>query len=730
MIGHVVGGSFRILEKIGEGGMGTVYRGVDLMLERAVAVKVLRADLAHRPQLAQRFRSEAVALARLNHPNVATLYSFLRDGDDFFMVMEFVEGRPLNDILERRGALPVPQAVDWFSQALDGIHHAHQLGIVHRDIKPANLMVAEPSAAQAGSGFVKVMDFGIARVLSESRMTRTGHLIGTLEYMSPEQIRSQDVDARSDIYALGILLYEMLTGRVPFEADSDFELMQAQIETPPTPPRTLVPALPEGVEQALLRALEKDPRRRFQSAAAFREALEASVGSAAVFRSRPVPGPVPPTRIAGAPKGKQEPGAPVAAEAGAGLPKPTRAARAQEAAGASEPETGVFPAPTRMAEPVAEARPSSAPRGGALLARLGGLGGRAYAGIAATLLLLVTFALMLRGPTTPSGSDVPGAPPEEVVLQENGAGEDENDPGFVRDEGAEQDAVQGRSLDGRPGAWSPDARPAQVQVDLPAMLASARQYLEADQLTTPAGRNAQELCLRVLRFDADNAEAVRILHQIAQRYAARGDEQMRRGRRDQAVDQYQQGLAVAQSHPGSLDQMVAELQRKLTEARTSPRRETTRATKPEPEKVSETPATGSLRIVIRPFGDVYIDEQRKASATNQIHTETLSPGTYRVRAVHPSFGTWEKTVSLGAGQARDVLFNFNAEYTLTVTSQPSNAEILVDGRPTGRYTPSVVTLRPGQHTIEVRKQGYDAARQSLTMEQDAGQPLHFTLQGE
>jgi serine/threonine protein kinase len=153
-----------------------------------------------------------------------------------------------------------------FCQALDGIEHAHRLGIVHRDIKPANLMMTE-------AGSIKVMDFGIARALGSARTTRTGMLVGTIEYMSPEQIKGLEVDARSDIYSLGILLYEMLIGRVPFESNSDYELMRAQIEEPPRPPRDLAPHIPLQIERAIMRALAKKPEARFQSAAEFRAAL-------------------------------------------------------------------------------------------------------------------------------------------------------------------------------------------------------------------------------------------------------------------------------------------------------------------------------------------------------------------------------------------------------------------------------------------------------------------------
>lgn len=262
MIGHLVG-NYKVTDQIGEGGMGSVFRGMDIMLEREVAIKMLRPELSRQPHIVERFRSEAVTLAKLNHPNIATLYSFLRQGEDFFMVMEFVRGETLDSLIGKSGAMPWERAVALFSQALEGIEHAHKMGIVHRDIKPANMMLTE-------TGSIKVMDFGIARVLGTNRLTKTGHLIGTVEYMSPEQVRGEETDARSDIYSLGILLYEMLTGRVPFNSSSEYELMRSHIEEAPKPPGTFAPQIPLVVEQAIMRALAKKPEARQRSANEFR----------------------------------------------------------------------------------------------------------------------------------------------------------------------------------------------------------------------------------------------------------------------------------------------------------------------------------------------------------------------------------------------------------------------------------------------------------------------------
>ncbi|MEO6655433.1 MAG: serine/threonine-protein kinase [Pyrinomonadaceae bacterium] len=265
MIGQIVG-NYKIEEKLGEGGMGAVYKGVDTMLDREVAIKALRPELASQTSVVERFRKEAVTLAKLNHPNIATLYTMFRQGEELYMVLEFVRGETLDNIMKRRGALPADEAIPVFCQVLDGIDHAHDLGIVHRDIKPANMMLTE-------KGTLKVLDFGIARLLGSARMTRAGNIIGTLEYMAPEQVRGLETDGRSDIYALGMMLYEVLTGKLPFDTDNEFELMKAQIETVPLSPRSINPSIPVEVELAIMKAIEKDPEARFQTGGEFRSVL-------------------------------------------------------------------------------------------------------------------------------------------------------------------------------------------------------------------------------------------------------------------------------------------------------------------------------------------------------------------------------------------------------------------------------------------------------------------------
>jgi len=285
MIGSTVG-KYRIVDKLGRGGMGTVYKAVDETLDREVAIKVLNPDLTD-AELLKRFRGEAVTLARLNHPGIATIYELHHHQDDLLMVMEFVRGETFHDLSDRLGPIAPPQAAHLCMQVLEALGHAHRGGVVHRDLKPANLMITE-------SGAVKIMDFGIARVLGTEHFTHGGYMMGTPAYMAPEQVLGREIDARADLYSIGVVLYRLLSGRLPFSADTAISMVQMQISEPPTPILTFKPDLPAWCTKIVERALAKSPSDRFQSADEFRSALLAAVTPQALGEMPTLATPTPP----------------------------------------------------------------------------------------------------------------------------------------------------------------------------------------------------------------------------------------------------------------------------------------------------------------------------------------------------------------------------------------------------------------------------------------------------
>ena len=276
MIGQMVG-QYRITEKLGEGGMGTVYKAVDEMIEREVAIKMLRPEIACKPDLLQRFRAEAITLAKLNHAGIATLYNFMQHGENFFMVMEYVPGRTLEDVEREKGALPWQIAVPLFEKILEAIEPAHEFGILHRDIKPANIMLTT-------WGAVKVMDFGIARMLGAARMTREGSMVGTIEYIAPERVKGKESDARGDIYSLGVVLFEMLSGRLPFQCGSEWELMRCHLQEPLPALQDLQIDVPPELQQVLERATAKSADARFSSCDEFANALRSASGNLTISK--------------------------------------------------------------------------------------------------------------------------------------------------------------------------------------------------------------------------------------------------------------------------------------------------------------------------------------------------------------------------------------------------------------------------------------------------------------
>lgn len=259
MIGRKLGGRYEILERIGGGGMALVYKGHDLLLNRKVAVKVLRQQYVHDEEFIRRFRREAQAAASLSHPNVVSIYDVGQEEDVHYIVMEYIEGTTLNDLIKERAPLQVEDAVHFASQIADALDHAHHNEIIHRDIKPHNILIGK-------NGRVKVTDFGIARAATSSTITQTGSVVGSVHYFSPEHAKGTNTGEKSDLYSLGIVMYQMLTARLPFLGESPISVALKHLQEDVEEPRKVNSLIPQSVENIILKAMRKKPEERYQSA--------------------------------------------------------------------------------------------------------------------------------------------------------------------------------------------------------------------------------------------------------------------------------------------------------------------------------------------------------------------------------------------------------------------------------------------------------------------------------
>lgn len=394
---RILAGRYRLDEIIGRGGMSTVYRGTDLALDRVVAVKVALDPLAEdNPVYVARFKREAHAAAALNHPGIVTIYDAGTDGATRFIVMECVRGRSLAEILRDERPVEPARAARIGADVADALSAAHAAGIVHRDIKPGNVMVAD-------DGAVKVLDFGIARTEDAVTITQTALVLGTAPYMSPEQALGQPADARSDIYSLGCVLYEMLTGEPPFMADVPAGVMHQHVRVAPRPPVSLNPAIPPALNALVLQMLAKSPDERPQTASEVRDRLREVVAQ-------------PSTPLAVPPSSPAEDA--VAGEAAVPPPASTIREAAPAADPAPTPAPAPAPAPTPAAEPT-PAAPAAAVPATASTRPLGRPPGptrrRALWGAAVVLAVLLAGAAVALALNGGSGTSRTGSTPPTIT---------------------------------------------------------------------------------------------------------------------------------------------------------------------------------------------------------------------------------------------------------------------------------------------------------------------------
>ena len=255
--GQLINDRYEIVKLIGEGGMANVYLASDTILDRKVAVKVLRGDLSGDDKFVRRFQREALAASSLSHPNIVEIYDVGEDDGNFYIVMEYIEGKTLKQLIKRRGVLSLPETIDIMLQLCDALKCAHDSYIIHRDIKPQNIMIKE-------SGLVKITDFGIAMALNSAELTQTNSVMGSVHYLPPEQASGKGSTIRSDIYSLGILMFEMLTGKMPFKGDSAVEIALKHMKEPLPSAKEINPVIPQSVENIIIKAAAKNPKNRYK----------------------------------------------------------------------------------------------------------------------------------------------------------------------------------------------------------------------------------------------------------------------------------------------------------------------------------------------------------------------------------------------------------------------------------------------------------------------------------
>ncbi len=266
MEGIILGGRYELIQKIGEGGMAIVYKARCRILDRIVAVKILKEEYSSDANFVEKFRTEALSVARISHPNIVNIYDVGQEDETYYIVMEYIDGKTLKELIYNQAPLPVDKAVDIAIMICDAIHHAHEKGIIHRDIKPHNIIITT-------DGMVKVADFGIARAISNATITYGKNIVGSVHYISPEQAKGEPIDRTTDIYSVGCVLYEMLTGKMPFEADSPITVALKHIHDDPVPARSINPDIPAAIEGIIQKAMEKLPAQRFRTAQEMRNAL-------------------------------------------------------------------------------------------------------------------------------------------------------------------------------------------------------------------------------------------------------------------------------------------------------------------------------------------------------------------------------------------------------------------------------------------------------------------------
>ena len=681
MIGQSIE-NYNIEKLLGQGGMGSVYQALDTSLDRIVAMKIMNPGLASNTDFLRRFKSEARVLGRLQHPHIVNVYTFRHVGAHLFIVMEYVGGGTLSDLIDRQGSIPYSRAIVLLKQALNALDFAHSSNIIHRDIKPPNILLTENHQ-------VKITDFGLAKIQEESNntmVTRVGMTGGTLFYMPPEQTEAlSNVDHRGDLYSLGMSFYQMLAGRVPFEKGSSaFSILRIIDQQQIPEPSTYNPHIPRGLTEFVMKSIKKYPEDRFQSASDMLEALEAfektDNNAAPVFEK---------TQLYSAPPSLNET-VKLDYDARKLFQKKPQEGRTSSKVGGGKSSASKKasrpPSKSNVRESKASVKKHQAPKKKSTLpAFLFALLGVGLIGGA-----IIVFSMVRSGTSSGTNTNPPAVAAENTSSSSFQGGETDPQP-------ATQQPIEQSGEDIGLGSSEENERVTSSETNQPTTAQSQPNQPPERRSTQP------QAALRNISIQSTPSGATVYFDGVAV-----GETPHNISGVEPALHRVRLQLDGYEAFEGTMD----------VRSQTS-------------INPSLTPLLGGVRIRVHPFGNIYLNGEQKTNENSQWHQYELPVGSYVVRGVHPVLGSsWEKSVRITPGNVEEVLFDFSKEYKVIVLSNPLNAEIIVDGKPTGRTAPRELYLRPGNHTISVQKQGFKVVGEpiKILLEGDLEVPLEFELE--
>jgi len=650
---------YEIIEKLGEGGMGAVYLANDLELRRQVALKFLPKELTKNQGLKARFKREAQAAAALNHPNIITVYEVGEHDGYPYIAMEFVHGKSLYDLLHGK-ELNFERSIEIFIQVCEAMSVAHQNNIVHRDIKPANVMLDQ-------YGRAKILDFGLAKLQGATQLTREGTTMGTPHYMSPEQIRGQTVDYRSDIFSLGVLLYELLTGRLPFKGENPTAICYAIVHEKPLPLQEYLYNAPRSIQKIIDKALEKNPDKRYQSAEDLLSDVKRERESLHKFY--------------------------IATQTSLDVGKP----------GKSKKPVLYYLVPA--------------------------------------LLIALTFVVYKTELYTQFINDSQSPPvenngskttePMETKLTQNQA------PPEIEDTKPEEKIdtskppektkpVEKADVE-RFGAMEISSVPVGAQLYLNGRKLGQAPY-EADRIKA----DTYELLARLSGFP-DQTRTITVRPDQDNSFIVRFDAPM--GAISFTSEPSGATIYLDGNRSGTTPKVVQNLTtgRHSIALRKDGYKDFTTNVSVEADEVKLVNATlqplvGQAKILVKPFGSIYIDGNLHKRNYQFRYEVTLSAGHHIIQAVHPTFGSWQKEIEIKPNTEEILTIDFTKTVKFTVAAKPVWGTIYVDDVPKGE-TPKVIEVRIGQHTIDVRRSGYETVGGARNVNIEAGfkGPLVFEL---